>query len=378
MTINNSFLIELKPFLQEAWSKSSFETLTPVQEKSIPFMLAGQDVIAESPTGTGKTLAYLLPLLEKIDVNRKMTQAVILASSQELAMQILKELQNWATESGITNTSLIGGANPKRQLEKLKKSPQVVVGTPGRVLELIKQKKLKMHEVKTVVLDEGDQLLGLEHLRTIQEIVKSTKADRQVVLFSATLPAKIEQAARDLMKEPELIKISRQETLQGNVEHVYLLCEPREKIKLLEKIGRLNSVKGLVFAKDIGDISVMVSKLQYKDVKVAALHSELKKIERQNTLKSFREGKISLLVATDVAARGLDIQGITHVVHFDSARDETQYVHRSGRTGRFGADGTVISLVTDRELRELKQLTRQLNIQLQEKVFYQGQIRDKK
>lgn len=378
MTTIKSLSIELKPFLQEAWKKSNFHTLTPVQEKSIPLMLAGQDVIAESPTGTGKTLAYLLPLLEKIDSNRKMTQAVIMASSQELAMQILKELQTWSTGSGINNTSLIGGANPKRQLEKLKKSPQVVVGTPGRVLELIKQKKLKMHEVKTVVLDEGDQLLSQEHLITIQEIVKSTKADRQVVLFSATLPAKIEQEARNLTKEAELIKISRDETLQGNVDHIYFLGEPRDKIKLLEKIGRLDRVKGLVFAKDIGEISVTVSKLRYKDIKVAALHSEMKKLDRQNTLKSFRDGKISLLIATDVAARGLDIQGITHVVHFDLARDETQYVHRSGRTGRFGADGTVISLVTDRDLRELKQLVRKLDITLQEKILYQGKIADKK
>ncbi|MDQ1147459.1 superfamily II DNA/RNA helicase [Bacillus sp. SORGH_AS 510] len=226
----------LKPFLQEAWEKAGFQAPTSIQESAIPKILEGKDLIAESPTGTGKTLAYLLPLLHKIDPEVQSLQAVVLASSQELVMQVYQEFQKWSEGSGIRGTSIIGGANVKRQLEKLKKRPQVIFATPGRLLELIKQKKVKMHEVNMVVLDEGDQLLIPEHLNTVQNIVKSTMNDRQVVLFSATMKAAIEKLAKDLTKEPEVIRIEKDEMASsGEVEHIYFSCEPRDKIKLLEK-----------------------------------------------------------------------------------------------------------------------------------------------
>lgn len=366
---------ELKPFLQAAWEKSGFKQLTTVQMKTIPYILEGKDVIAESPTGTGKTLSYLIPTLEKIDVDRRGVQAVILASSQELCMQILGEIQKWSEGSGIRNASFIGGANPKRQLEKLKKSPQVVVGTPGRVLELIKQKKLKMHEVKTVVLDEGDQLLIPEHLTTVRHIVNSPLADRQVLVFSATLPAVTEDLARGLTNNPELIKITRDETINAEkVDHVYLVCEQREKIDLLQKVARLSGIKALAFLNDIGSASIAVTKMNFKGISASVLHSDLKKLERQAALKKFRDGESTMLIATDVAARGLDIKGITHVVHVDFPKEINQYVHRSGRTGRFGASGTVVALVTEREERELKKFYRELGLTGQKKIFFKGEL----
>ncbi|AGK52223.1 DEAD/DEAH box helicase [Bacillus sp. 1NLA3E] len=369
----------LKPFLQAAWEKSGFENLTSVQINSIPFILEGKDVIAESPTGTGKTLSYLLPVLQKIDPERRGVQAVILASSQELVMQIFGEVQKWAEGSGIRSASFIGGVNLKRQLEKLKKSPQVVVGTPGRVVELIKQKKLKMHEVKTVVLDEGDQLLIPEHLNTVRHIVNSPLADRQVLVFSATLPAITEEIARVLTNNPELIKISRDETIKAEkVDHIYFICEQREKIDILQKVARLTGIKGLAFMNDIATASIVVSKLGYKGISAGILHSDLKKLERQSSLKKFRDGESSLLIATDVAARGLDIQGITHVIHVDFPKEINQYIHRSGRTGRFGASGTVVAIVTEREERELKKFYRELGIVGQKKVFYKGEIVNEK
>ncbi|MBY0098271.1 DEAD/DEAH box helicase [Mesobacillus maritimus] len=378
MTENQSIIQELKPFLQEAWGKAEFATPTDVQARTIPLIVAGQDVIAESPTGTGKTLAYLLPVLNKIDTKKQNTQAVILASSQELVMQILGEVQKWGTGSGITSTSIIGGANPKRQLEKLKKSPHLIVGTPGRVNELIKQKKIKMHEVKTVVLDEGDQLLTPEHRNTVESIVKSTLADsRQVLLFSATLPNHTEQAARALTKDPEVIKIKQDSTIaSGTVEHIYFISEQRDKIKVLEKLSRLDAFKGLVFIKDIGTLQVTTEKLNFKDIPAMMLHSELTKQQRQANMKQFREGKNEMLLVTDIAARGLDIKGVTHVVHFDFPRDREQYIHRSGRTGRFGAEGTVISIVNEREERELKKFCKELGITPTQKDFYSGKIVD--
>lgn len=375
--MTEQLITQLKPSIQQVWEKAGFVRPTSIQSFAIPAILDKKDIIAQSPTGTGKTLAYLLPVLNAIDTEKLNVQAVIMASSQELVMQILSEIQKWAEGSGIRSASFIGGANVKRQLEKLKKHPHIVTGTPGRILELIKQKKLKMHEVKTVVLDEGDQLLVPEHTDTIKQIIKSTLSERQVVLFSATLPEQTIKLAKELTKEAEVISVQKDETIEAaKVEHIYFQSEARDKIKLLEKISRLPSVKALVFVKDIGNLTVISEKLQYKQIKASILHSDLNKMERQKSLRLFRQGKTPMLLATDVAARGLDIQGITHVVHFDFSKDLNQYVHRSGRTGRFGAAGTVISLVTEREERELKKYARELGIEVEMKRFHAGNIVD--
>jgi superfamily II DNA/RNA helicase len=374
----SQFLTNMKPFLQEAWRKAGFESATAIQEKAIPLILEGKDVMAESPTGTGKTITYLLPLLEKIDPGKQNTQAVIVAPSRELVMQILQVIQEWSQGSGITNTSLIGGANVKRQLEKLKKAPHVIVGTPGRIQELIAMKKLKMHEVKTIALDEGDQLLVPEHLQTVKSIIKATKSDRQMVLFSATLPESTETIARELMNEPEIVKITKDDMPPSKVEHLYIVCEQREKLDMLRKLLHVGSFKALAFIRDVGNLTVMKEKLQYKGIAPGVLHGESKKEERAAALKNFRTGKSPLLLATDVAARGLDIKGLTHVIHVDFPKDLKQYVHRSGRTGRQGAAGTVISFVTEREERVLKQFARELGISVQQKVLYGGQIVDRK
>ncbi|MBG9444725.1 MAG: DEAD/DEAH box helicase [Bacillota bacterium] len=369
------FIENMKPFILEAWKKSAFTQPTTIQAEAVPPALEGRDIIAESPTGTGKTLAYLLPVLEKIDPDKQAVQAVILASSQELVMQILSEIQKWAEGSGIKAASFIGGANVKRQLEKLKKHPHIALGTPGRVLELIKQKKLKMHEVKTIVLDEGDQLLVKEHTQTVQNIVKSTLKERQVLLFSATLPPVVEQLAKELTADAEVIRVEKDETIQAaGVDHIYFVAEARDKIKMLEKVSRLEDIKALVFVKDIGNLTVMAEKLDFKNISSSTLHSDLSKFDRQKAIKNFRTGKTNMLIATDVAARGLDIKGVTHVVHFDFPKDMNQYVHRSGRTGRFGAGGTVISLVTEREERELKKMAKELGLTAEKKVMRGGQI----
>ncbi len=381
MVDNWSTLQSMKPFIQEAWKKTGFSQATPIQEKAIPLLLEGKDIVAESPTGTGKTLAYLLPLLNKVDPEKSDIQAVVLASSHELVMQIFQEFQKWSQGSNLTGASFIGGVNVARQLEKLKKRPQIIFGTPGRVLELIKQKKMKMHEVKTIVIDEGDQLLVPEHLNTIKDIVKSTLKDRQISLFSATLTDQAKHVAKEFLKEDAVdLKVERPEIkTAANVEHLYFLCDPREKIEILAKISRLENVRGLVFVKDIGSLSVLAEKLNYKGVSLAVLHSDVKKIDRQTALNDFRAGKSNLLLATDVAARGLDIQGITHVIHYDVAKDVTEYTHRSGRTGRLGSEsGTVINIMTHREARELKQIADKLNIPLHEKDFYQGKIVEKR
>ncbi|KIY22843.1 DEAD/DEAH box helicase [Mesobacillus subterraneus] len=373
-------IAQLKPSLQLAWEKAGFGALTAVQSATIPLLLDEKDVAAESPTGTGKTLAYLLPVLNKIDTTMQNTQAVILASSQELVMQILGEIQKWGEGSGIKSASLIGGANINRQLDKLKKSPHIIVGTPGRTNELIKQKKLKMHKVRIIVLDEGDQLLTPEHMETVKSIVKSTLADqRQLVLFSATLPETVEKAISRLANDPEIIKVKKDDTFDAaKVEHIYFRSEQRDKIKILEKIARLDGTKSLVFMKDIPNLIIAAEKLNFKNIPVGQLHSELTKQDRQKYLQKFRDGNSEMLLVTDIAARGLDIKGVTHVVHFDFPREQDQYVHRSGRTGRLGAKGTVISIVNQREERDLKRFCTTLNIDPVFKEFYGGKIVDAK
>ncbi|MCD7036513.1 DEAD/DEAH box helicase [Metabacillus sp. GX 13764] len=365
---------KLSPFLQQAWEKAGFADLTPIQEKAIPLLLEGKDVIGQSPTGTGKTLAYLLPILERLDPSIKQLQAVILASSHELVMQITEEIQKWTAGSEYKGASFIGGANIKRQVEKLKKPPQIAAGTPGRIHELIKMKKMKMHQVKTIIIDEGDQLLVPAHLPTVQQIIKSTLSERQMALFSATLPEATETAAKELMKDPVVVRA--EDAPKSQAEHIYFVCEQRDKLSMLERVVRANPVKTLAFMRDIGNLTVASEKLEYDRIPAGVLHSDSGKQDREAALKGFRSGKHSLLLATDVAARGLDIKELQQVIHADFPADMDQYVHRSGRTGRLGSEGTglVVSLVTEREERELKKYARELGVELQKKLIYHGEI----
>lgn len=369
-------IASLTPSIQEIWKKSGFPQLTTIQSQAIPVISEGKDVIAQSPTGTGKTLAYLLPVLEKVDVNLKSPQALILASSRELIMQINDEVRKWSEGTELIGAAFIGGANVKRQLDKLKKKPQIIAGTPGRIQELIAQKKLKMHEVKTIVLDEGDQLLVPEHLATIKNIIKTTQKDRQVLMFSATLPKETEQVAREFMQDEVVIKVEKSEEMKAKVDHIYFVVDKRDKQKTLEKISRLDGMKGLAFLNDIGELNVLAEKLKFKKIEIGVLHGESNKVDREKAVRKLKSGKFPLVLATDVAARGLDIKGLTTVIHVDMAETKDQYLHRAGRTGRAGATGTVISIVTEREERELKKLARELEIKVTRKDFYKGEIVD--
>ncbi|WP_430786450.1 DEAD/DEAH box helicase [Virgibacillus flavescens] len=378
MVTNNEYNFpdeETKPFIKEAWAASGFEEPTAIQIQTEKIISNGKDIIAEAPTGSGKTLAYLLPLLQKIDPLKKQIQVIILASSHELVMQIHKEIQNWTKGSGIKTASLIGGANITRQIEKLKKKPQIVAGTPGRVHELITKKKIKMHEVQTLVLDEADQLIVPEHLNTIENIVKSTLKDRQLLLFSATLPEEMQKVAIPYMHEPEIVRVKESETNKPKVNHIYLICESRQKMDMLYKITNIPNSKVLAFMRDIGNLSVLAEKIKYKGLTVGVLHSDTRKEQREKALKAFRSTENALLLATDLAARGLDIDDLTYVVNVDLPKDLTQYTHRAGRTGRLGSEGgTVISLIEQHELKQLRRFTDTFNVELNETILYKGEL----
>ncbi|MBT2625574.1 DEAD/DEAH box helicase [Bacillus sp. ISL-32] len=376
MTQTWPFLHNAKTFIKENWETSGFTKPTAVQEQTAELIMEGKDVIAESPTGTGKTLAYALPVLERIQPEQKHAQAVILAPSRELVMQIFQVIQDWKSGSELRAVSIIGGANVKKQVEKLKKHPHIIVGTPGRVSELIKMKKLKMHEVKTIVLDEADQLILPEHRETMKQIIKTTLKDRQLLCFSATLKQETEQVLREMTQEPEVLKVERSQHDAGKVKHQYLVCDQRDKVKLLQKLSRLQGMQALVFVRDIGNLSVYAEKLAYHHVDLGILHSEAKKMERAKILAAFENGEFPLLLATDIAARGLDIENLPYVIHADIP-DEDGYIHRSGRTGRAGKEGTVISLVTPMEESKLKKMAKRLGLTLQQVVYAKGQLAEK-
>ncbi len=369
---------DFKPFLQQAWSKLGFSEFTAIQQKAIPLIQEGKDVIAESPTGTGKTLAYLLPLLEKIKPEVKSPQVVILAPSRELVMQIHEVVQTFTAGSDITGASFIGGADIKRQLEKLKKHPLVIVGTPGRIRELIQAKKLKMHEVKTIVVDEADQIFQTNLMDAVQDIVKTTLRDRQLLFFSATISDRAEQTAKTMMNEPQVMRVHRTELPESKVEHLYFVCEYRDKVDVLRRILKMGEVKAMAFVKDAQQLEELGSKLSYKGVSVGVLQGEAYKTDREAVMRNFRAGKYSLLLTTDLAARGLDIQNITHVIHYDFPDDPQQYIHRSGRTGRMGASGTVVSIVTHRQEAAVTKMSKELNIPIQKKALYMGDVVDQK
>jgi superfamily II DNA/RNA helicase len=364
----------MKPFLQEAWQNAEFTELTEVQQKAIPEVLEGRNLVCESPTGTGKTLAYLLPILNSIDEKKMQAQALILAPSRELVMQIHQEIQKWTKGTGITSIALIGGANVKNQIEKLKKKPRIVVGTTGRITELIKMKKLKMHEVGTIVVDEFDLMIGNEHINNIRQIIKSTMADRQLLFFSATLSDVTDQVASELMENYEVIRVNQGVVSSAKVEHGYLLSEQRDKIEILRKLSNVKDLKALVFFNNLEKLSEAEEKLKYQKTSLEVLAGESKKMERKHSLNRFRAGKVPMLLTTDVAARGLDISGVTHVIHFEFPTDAKQYIHRSGRTGRMGASGTVISIVTKREESFLGKLAEELNLKVVKKRLHGGEI----
>ncbi|WP_431028013.1 DEAD/DEAH box helicase [Lysinibacillus sp. LZ02] len=362
--------------LNETWQKKwSFESEMKIQQEMIPAMLDGKDIVAESPTGSGKTLAYVLPILNKVDGTKKQTQALIVAPSQELAMQIVEVIREWTEGTDITVQQLIGGANSARQIEKLKKKPTIVVGTPGRLNELARAGKLKLKEIETVVLDECDQLLSREYRVVVKSFIDGAAWGRQVVVVSATITEEIEIVAERMMFDPVRIKIKPEDMVKvGKVIHSFVKVEERDKTDLLRRLANLEGLRGLAFVNNIDQVLMKETKLKYKEAPIVTLHSDMKKEERKKALDAFRKGEARILIATDIAARGLDIAGLTHVIHVDVPRTIEQYLHRSGRTGRAGADGEVLTLLSYKDEKTYKKWTREIPGKPVQKIWTQGEL----
>lgn len=365
--------------LAVALQKSGIETPTLIQEKVIPLALLGKDVAGQSATGTGKTLAYLLPLMQKIDAGKREMQAFVLAPTHELASQINRTIEETAKNSGLAVTSalIIGNVNIARQIDKLKEKPHIIVGSSGRILELIQKKKISSQTIKTIILDEADRLLDDNNIDSVKAVIKTTLRDRQMLMFSATINKSAMERIKELMKEPAVVKAEGQIDVPTDISHMYFVTEQRDKIELLRKLlVHLKVDQALVFINKSDNIEIMAEKLNYHGIKAAGIHGDAKKLGRKTALEDFRKGKIQLLVASDLAARGLDIPGITHIFNLDLPEDPQVYLHRVGRTGRAGHSGTAVSLITANEVPVIQKFEKVLKVNIAAKNTARGNIFD--
>jgi ATP-dependent RNA helicase DeaD len=357
----------LPPELIAALAKQQISDPTPIQSAAMPVLMAGKDAYLNAETGTGKTLAYLLPLFTRIDAAQAATQVVIVAPTHELAIQIHRQSCDLAQNAGraIRSVLLIGGTATDRQIEKLKAKPHVVVGSPGRILELIERGKLKMPHIRSIVIDEADRLLHDENLESIQKIVSLAPPARQLIFASATIESQTRQVMETLSPDAQML-CPGTVAVNENIEHLYLVCEERDKPDVLRKLLHAFDVpRSIVFVHRNDVAERIAAKLAHHKLAVADLNAELNKMDRKQAMDGIRSGAIRIMIASDLAARGLNILGVTHIFNLDVPTMSKAYLHRVGRTGRAGAKGTAISLVTEIEARLVRRYEQELGITLQ-------------
>jgi ATP-dependent RNA helicase DeaD len=364
------------PFLLKGLAELNIKIPTAIQQQAIPLLLEGRSVVGESQTGTGKTLAYLLPLLQRIDAASSATQALILVPTRELTVQIRQVLDVLCSETDIRSQIIMGGVDMKRQIEKLKQKPHLIVGSPGRIYDLIEKKKLKVHDVKMVVIDEADQMLEAGMMREVEAVVQRTPKDRQLSVFSATISSLVEEWGKKwAAQEPKIIKIKGKSRLPETIEQCFIVTPVREKFETLRRLlHALQPERALIFVKKLHQVSDITGWLAQKGVNIAGIHSETHKMEREQAMNGIRTGQLQCLVTTDLLARGLDIEDVTHVINFDLPLDTDGYIHRVGRTGRAGKNGMAVTLLEPKEKFMAGKLAKQLRIELPERVLFRGEL----
>ena len=348
--------LNISPRILKSIEEMGFEEPTPIQIQTIPLLLAGRDVTGQAQTGTGKTAAFGIPVLQQIDLHRRTTQVIILSPTRELAIQIAEELVRLSHHLGpVTILPVYGGQPIERQLKALKNGAQIVVGTPGRVLDHLRRGTLSLARVKIVVLDEADQMLDMGFRDDIEAILKTTPAERQTVLFAATLPRPILEISRRFQKDPVLIKVHHREiTVPSQIEQLYLEVRSTDKIEALSRVLDSYDPKlTLIFCNTKRRVDELASRIRTRGYISAKLHGDMKQSQRDRTMEAFRKGGIDILIATDVAARGIDVEGIDLVINYEVPQDVENYVHRIGRTARAGRSGRAITFVDPKEIYKL-------------------------
>ena len=331
--------------------KAGFVEASPIQEQTIPLAMAGKDVIGQAQTGTGKTAAFGFPTLEKIDTDNPAVQALIIAPTRELAVQSQEELFRFGRSKGVKVRSVYGGSSIEKQIKALKSGAHIVVGTPGRLLDLIKRKALKLNQIETLILDEADEMLNMGFLEDIESIISRVPEERQTLLFSATMPDAIKRIGVKFMKEPEHVKIAAKELTTELVDQYYIRVKENEKFDTMTRLMDVEQPElSIVFGRTKRRVDELTRGLKIRGFRAEGIHGDLDQGKRLRVLRDFKNGNLDVLVATDVAARGLDISGVTHVYNYDIPQDPESYVHRIGRTGRAGKSGQSITFVATNEM----------------------------
>ena len=371
--------MHLAPSLISALSKQGITEPTYIQEKMFAPMTEGKDIIAVSKTGTGKTLAYLLPVFTRIDPSVRSAQCIIMAPTYELASQIYKQSKLLAenADSDIRSALIIGSAGIQRQIDRLKEKPQIIIGSSGRILDLIKRRKIAAHTVKTVVIDEADRMLDKQNIDTVKAVLKTTLKERNIVMVSASFGNKAMSASRDILTEPVIIKPETAHKLPEGIRNCYIVADKRKRVEEIRKIIHGEKPdKTLIFTDDPEEAETVCAKLNYHGINTVCIYGALVKEERKAAVDSFKDGRSAVMVATDISARGLDIQGVTHVINLDIAEDPVYYLHRAGRTGRQGAKGTVISIISPYEEKKLKAFQKTLGVEFERVEMAYGKLKN--
>ncbi|MCI3919960.1 DEAD/DEAH box helicase [Paenibacillus sp. TRM 82003] len=367
----------------ERLAARGIERPAPIQIAAVPTLLTGGDAVIRSRTGTGKTLAYLLPVLERLDPASDKLQAVVLAPTAELAMQIAKEAADLTEGTPLRALALIGGASLQRQLDKLKTRPQLVVGTPGRILELLSLKKLKTGDVRAVVVDEADQTFALGAGGEAEKLLGALAGRTQTIFCSATMPEEAKAVVARCTKDLAWLEVEPEGTEAGGrlpsaVEHVVVATEERDKIDTVRRLLRTVTPRAaILFVNQTESIAEVEAKLQYHGLAVEAIYGDQPKQERTAVMRRFRNGKLKLLLATDVAARGLDAPDVTHVIHVDPPYDAERYLHRAGRTGRMGRAGMSILVLPPNRAFVAKKFEEQLGVSFREMKLAGGELKQR-
>src|SRR4051794_26317728 len=345
--------------LVKVTSELGFENPTQIQEKAIPILLSGtKDLIGLAQTGTGKTAAFSLPLLQLIDAEKKYPQALVVCPTRELCIQIVNETELFKKHiRGVHVVAVYGGASIGAQIRDLKRGVQIVVATPGRLIDLIERKAINLEQIEYVVLDEADEMLNMGFQEDIEFILQNTPKRESTWLFSATMPPEIRKVSKRYMKQPFEVTIGKLNTANINIDHQYYVTTAHNRYEALKRLIDFNpGIYGLIFTRTKADAQEISEKLTREGYDIDALHGDLTQVQRDKVMGQFRDKSLQLLIATDVAARGIDVQGITHVINYELPEDVEVYTHRSGRTGRAGNQGICMSIVHTRELYKLRQI----------------------
>lgn len=352
--------LEINAKLLRSVEDMGFEETTPIQEKAIPVVLSGRDIIGQAQTGTGKTAAFAIPILEKVDSTRRCIQAIVLCPTRELVIQVAGEFRKLCKYThSIKLLPVYGGQDIVKQIRSLKSGVQIVIGTPGRVMDHMRRGTVKFDQVNMVVLDEADEMLNMGFRDDIETILKETPQERQTVLFSATMPKPIMDIARDYQRDAEVIRVVKKELTVSNIEQYYFEVRPKNKDEVLSRLLDMYNPKlSIIFCNTKRKVDEVANELQGRGYFAEGLHGDMKQAQRDRVMDNFRKGKTEILIATDVAARGIDVDDVDIVFNYDIPQDDEYYVHRIGRTGRAGKTGLALSFVVGKEVYKIKDIQR--------------------